>query len=121
MAQGKKAEKPSSKQLNEELRKKKDERNLSDIRSVASKPEGRRFIWRILERAGIFQPNGHEEAISMARVEGRRENGIELLTDVMRAKPVLFGQMQQEHASELKREEIEIEIDEKDSDLLSLD
>ena len=41
-----------------ERNKRKIERNLSDIRSVAATPEGRRFIWNILSRAGVFQPNG---------------------------------------------------------------
>ena len=56
----------------------------------------------------------------MAKVEGRREGGIELLTDVLNAKSSLYGQMQQEHASEMKREKIEIEEEETESDPLSL-
>ena len=104
----------------EERNKRKIERNLSDIRSVAATPEGRRFIWNILSRAGVFQPNGHEEAIGMAKIEGRRSNGIDLLKDIMTAKASLFGKMQQEHASEAKRELCEIETENEESDPLSL-
>lgn len=101
--------------------KQKQERDLSDIRFVAKTPEGRRLMWRILSRAGIFQMDGYNNAIDSARFSGRRNNGIELLNDIMAAKPSLFGQMQQEYASELKREEIEKETEIKEGDPLSLD
>lgn len=111
----------SAKKAEEERKKKKRERHLSDIRSVAKSPEGRRLLWEILEKSGLFQVNGHTNEIDMARMEGQRANGIEILNDIMYAKASLFGQMQQEHASEMKREQIEFENELKESDPLSLD
>lgn len=113
--------KPGVKKSLEERTRQKIDRDLSDIRCVAKTPEGRRFLWRVLSRSGIFRANGHEDAIGMARTEGRRENGIELLNDIMSAKASLFGQMQQEHASEVKREQIEKLTELEESDQLSLD
>ncbi len=104
-----------------ERSKKKADRDLSDIRKVALLPEGRRLIWRMLSRSGVFQMNGYDNLIDMARFTGRRNTGVELLTDVMLAKASLFAQMQQEHASEAKREKIEIETETENSDLLSID
>ena len=104
----------------QERSEKKLERDLSDIRAVSKTPEGRRFMWRILSRSGVFRTNGCSDAIQMAKVEGMREYGIELLNDIMHAKSSLFSQLQQEHASEKKRELIEIESETEKSDPLSL-
>ena len=98
----------------------KRDRELSDIRSVAKTAEGRRFIWRVLSNAGIFRINGIDDAIGMARFEGRRECGIEVLNDVMSAKASLFGQMQEEYASERKREDIVEDKEKTERDPLSL-
>ncbi len=103
-----------------ERSKHKRDRELADIRCVAKTPEGRRFVWRILSNAGIFRINGIQESIGMARFEGRREGGIEILNDVMAAKPALFGQMQEEHASEKKREDIIDDKEKTERDPLSL-
>ena len=112
----------AKKQLtSKEKAKRKKEREMSDLRMVAKTPEGRRFLWKLLSRAEIFRPNDFTETVPLARDAERKKMGIELLNDIMTAKPTLFTQMQQEHASEYKREEIEEEEAKKNSDLLSLE
>jgi hypothetical protein len=113
--------KTKTKDTKEQRNKKKLERELSDIRFVAKTPEGRRLLWRLLQDGGIFSDNRCSDVVDLARFEGRRSFGLEILKDIMAAKPSLYGQMQDEYASELKREEIEIEEEEKQSDPLSLD
>ena len=104
----------------EERAEHKLERSLADIRFVAKSPEGRRFLWRLLEEHDVFRENGIDDQMESNRFEGRRNIGIRLLNKLTTAKPSLLGQLQEEYASELKREEIEIEIEEKQSDPLSL-
>ena len=105
----------------EERSKYKLERDLADLRFVAKYPEGRRLLWRFLSEQQIFQPNLNAEVFFTGFVEGRRAAGLSILHDIFSAKASLFGQMQEEHASELKRELLEIEQEEEQSDPLSLD
>ena len=104
----------------EERAKQKADRQLSDIRFVAKSPEGRRLLWRIMAENGIFQSSLNTEITVMGYNEGRRAAGLSLLHDIFSAKSSLFGQMQQEHASESKREDIIIQTEEEQSNPLSL-
>ena len=104
----------------EERQKQRKERDLADIRFVAKSPEGRRLLWRMMAENGIFQPSFNSESLVMSYAEGRRAAGLSILHDIFSAKSSLFGQMQQEHASELKREEIIEEKEEQERDPLSL-
>lgn len=115
-----KKDKPTKK-TREERTKQRLERDLDDIRFISKTPQGRRFLWRILTKAQVFSSNAIDNVIPLARIEGRRSVGLEILSDIMSAKPSLFGQMQEEHASEMTREAIEIKQEEKGSDPLSLD
>ena len=115
------AKKKTTLKTKEERTQYKEERELSDIRCVAKTPEGRRFLWKQLEQHDIFRENDIIDQTESNRFEGRRNIGIRLLNKLTTAKPSLLGQMQEEHASELKREEIEILIEEEQSDSLSLD
>ena len=104
----------------EERAKQKADRRLADIRFVAKSPEGRRLLWRLMADNGIFHSSVNSDTVIMGFSEGRRAAGLSILHDIFEAKASLFGQMQQEHASELKREEIIIETEEEQSDPLSL-
>lgn len=116
----KKDKKPKVNKTPEEMAEHKRERSLADIRFVAKSPEGRRFIWSILADHDVFRENDILEQIESNRFEGRRNAGIRLLTKLQSAKPSLLGQMQEEHASAIKSEELEIELSEEQSDPLSL-
>jgi len=114
------ATKKTTLKTKEERAKYKLERDLSDIRFVAKSPEGRRFIWKLLEDHDVFRENGINDQIESNRFEGRRNVGIRILNKITTAKPSLLGQLQEEYSSEMKSEEIEIETEEKQSDPLSL-
>lgn len=43
-------------------------------------PEGRRFVWGLIEHAGSFGPSYASEALATAYNEGRRSVGIGLMT-----------------------------------------
>ncbi len=100
--------------------KDKRKRALSDLRYVAKSVEGRRLLWQIMSESGIFLSSFNKESNIAAFQEGRRSVGLNVLHSIFDAKASLFGQMQEEHASEFKREEIEIKQEDEDSDPFSL-
>lgn len=104
----------------EERAKHKEERKCSDVRAIGKTPEGRRLFWDLLEVCEIFQ-NDFIESTSLTQFQkGRKYVGSWLLRRLLAAKSSLYSQIIEEHASEIKREEIEIEMEEEQSDPLSL-
>ena len=67
-------------QKEQEERERLQKQAQDDFRWVMSTPQGRRYIWRMLERTGIyrttFRPNSE-----MAFLEGVRSVGVTVLTD----------------------------------------
>jgi hypothetical protein len=47
-----------------------------DFRWLMNTRQGRRTVWRQLERAGIYQPSFNTNAMSMAFAEGRKNEGL---------------------------------------------
>lgn len=60
---------------------------LQDIKDLLKTKAGHRFIWRILERAGIFRANPTQEHAAMAEREGQRKLGLMIFADVIEACP----------------------------------
>jgi hypothetical protein len=69
-------------------RKRKDERlrdrELADLRLVMSSVEGRRFVWRLLEKAGVFRTSFTGNSTTFFN-EGMRNMGLMVLSDVHEA------------------------------------
>lgn len=84
-----------------EAEKRKRDREQSDLKKILATPEGRRFVWGLLEQAGVFRSSftGNSQTFFL---EGRRDLGLQLLAKVFAAKPEAFAQMQREVASERK-------------------
>jgi len=83
--------------LDAELKRMRDrERELSDIRHVMQSATGRRFIWRVLSEARIFEPcfTGNSHTFYN---EGRREHGLIFFKDVMESCPEEFRLAQNEN------------------------
>ena len=57
------------------------EREVNDLKSVMASPGGRRFMWRLLEKAGIFKSSmtGNSQTFFL---EGQRNIGLFLLAQV---------------------------------------
>jgi hypothetical protein len=60
---------------------------LDDVKSVMGMAGGRRFIWRILEQAGIFGSLFSSDPLLMAAKEGQRNLGLMVFTDIIEACP----------------------------------
>lgn len=69
-------------------RKRRDERlrdrELADLRLVMSSVEGRRFVWRLLEKAGVFRTSFTGNSTTFFN-EGMRNMGLMVLGDVHEA------------------------------------
>ena len=99
--------------------KRKLERYYSDVRSIIKLPEGRRIWWKSMCESGVFRRSYNGDTLGTMFNEGRRSLGLDLLNDLLEAKPEVFSQMQQEHQSELKREENEKKEEIENDDPLS--
>lgn len=78
-------------------RKERREDELNDLRAVLVSPEGRRFVWRLLERGGVFRSSFCAESDSCTAFnEGRRNLGLSVLNDVLEADSGSFRMMQDE-------------------------
>lgn len=67
--------------LREEEERQRRERlqRADDLRAVMGTPEGRRFVWRLLNEAGLFSSSYTGEAISGAFTEGKRAFAVHLV------------------------------------------
>lgn len=71
------------------------ERELSDVRSILSTKQGRRFWWRYLAKCKIFQSTFTGNNTTFFN-EGERNVGLQLLADLNEAMPEAYMLMQKE-------------------------
>lgn len=69
------------------------EKEQNELRWIMSTKQGRRFIHRLLSRAGVFQSSFNTNAAMMAFNEGNRNAGLQLLNDIMEACPERYTEM----------------------------
>lgn len=99
------------KEINDRKRKKR-ERELSDIRRVLQLPEGRRLYWRMIEIGGVFTSAfaGAGNAELTAYNLGMQSVSRDFLNDLLAAKPEILQQMQQERQAEDKDDKLQEDI-----------
>lgn len=68
-----------------------------DIRVVMASEAGRRICWSLLTGAGVFRTSFSTDAVQMAFNEGRRNEGLKLLTLLQLHCPHDYLRMQAEH------------------------
>ena len=77
-----------------------DDTLTRDITRLMQDAGFRRFVWRQLKGACIFHSCFQPNALQMARLEGRREQGLMLLDLISSITPDEYLLMQQEAANE---------------------
>jgi hypothetical protein len=55
---------------------------IADLKWLMSNKRGRRFVHRLLERAGVWRLSFNTNALSMAFNEGTRNEGLRLLAQL---------------------------------------
>lgn len=69
----------------------------ADLKWLMSSKRGRRIIWRLLSQAGVFQPVFHPTAMIMSYQEGKRNYGLQILTEVNKHCSDLYPTMMKEN------------------------
>lgn len=96
------------------------EQELNDLRSLLSTDYGKRFLSRLVERAGVFQPTyaSGTNPSDFAFMEGRREMGLFIIGEITQANTDAWIAMQIEHFKQLKAldEKVSHERNEQHSD-----
>ena len=55
---------------------------IDDLKGVLSNKRGRRFVFRLLERAGVWRLSFNTNALTMAFNEGVRNEGLRLMAQI---------------------------------------
>lgn len=72
-----------------------EDRQRRWVWTVMSSPEGRAFVWSLLERAGVFGSIYHPSS-QIYYLAGRQDFGHELMAEVLAADEELYLRMEQE-------------------------
>lgn len=72
------------------------EREANELAAVLNLPEGRRYIWRLLEFCGVYKTSftGSSETFFL---EGQRNVGLRVVTEIMTAYPEAYLLMMKEN------------------------
>lgn len=73
------------------------EREVEDLKWLMSNKRGRRFIFRLLERAGVWRSSFSTNALAMAFNEGTRNEGLKLVADLTSHCSDRYGEMLKEN------------------------
>lgn len=70
-----------------------------DFKWLMGSKRGRRMVWRLLERAGVFRLSFNQNAMSMAFAEGCKNEGTRTVGMIHAHCPELYAVMVKEHTS----------------------
>lgn len=79
-----------------ERRQQIEDEQTEELKRLLEMREARNFVWRLLERAGVFTSSYTGDNDTFFR-EGQRNIGLFVLDAVMSAAPERFTQMMKEH------------------------
>ena len=69
---------------------------IDDLKWLMSNKRGRRFVFRVLERAGVGRLAFNTNALSMAFNEGQRNEGLRLMANITAHCPDRYTEMLEE-------------------------
>lgn len=75
---------------------------VDDLRTVLSSRPGRRFFWRMLLDAGVFDSTFTGDALTGAFREGRRAQGLDLMKEAQRVAPMKYLLMMEETSADAR-------------------
>lgn len=68
----------------------------SDFKWLMGSKRGRRIVWRLLDRAGVFRLSFNTNAMAMSFAEGAKNEGLRILGQVHTLCPELYPTMVKE-------------------------
>ena len=69
---------------------------VEDVKWLMASKRGRRILWRVLDRAGVYRLSFNTNSMTMAFAEGARNEGLRLLATIHGACPDLYPTMVKE-------------------------
>ena len=73
---------------------------IRDLKSVLASESGRRFVWDLLSRCGIYTSSADASGSWTYYKEGRRSIGLGVLADIIEADPDSYLKMMKESKKE---------------------
>lgn len=86
-----------AKQRRERIRQETDD---ADLKWLMGTRRGRRILWRMLDRAGVFRLSFNTNAMAMAFAEGQRNEGLRILARIHALCPERYPTMVSENADD---------------------
>lgn len=71
-----------------------------DVKWLMGSKRGRRIVWRLLDRAGVFRLSFNTNAMQMAFAEGNRNEGLRTLAQIHALCPELYPVMVKEQTND---------------------
>ena len=72
----------------------------ADLKWLMGSKRGRRIVWRLLDRAGVFRLSFNTNAMQMAFAEGNRNEGLRMLAQIHALCPELYPVMVKEQTND---------------------
>ena len=72
----------------------------ADFKWLMSSKRGRRIVWRLLERAGVFRLSFNTNSMAMAFAEGSKNEGLRTIGMIHTLCPELYPVMVRENTSD---------------------
>lgn len=76
------------------------ENEEADVKWLMGSKRGRRIVWRLLDRAGVFRLSFNTNAMQMAFAEGNRNEGLRTLAQIHALCPELYPVMVKEQTND---------------------
>lgn len=76
------------------------ENEEADLKWLMGTKRGRRIVWRLLDRAGVFRLSFNTNAMQMAFAEGTRNEGLRTLAQIHALCPELYPVMVKEQTND---------------------
>lgn len=89
----------------EAVARRRRDRELNDIRAVMSSESGRRFVWRLLDRAKVFGSVWHPSALIHYN-SGQQDFGHFIMSEITESSEDAFVQMMKENKKDNGEEAI---------------
>ena len=83
------------------------ERELHDLGTVLSIPQGQRVLWRLLERCGVYKTSISTDPYATYYNEGERNIGLFLMSEINEVDPQALADMTRMAKSDREIEEAE--------------
>ncbi len=71
-----------------------------DFKWLMGSKRGRRIVWRLLDRAGVFRLSFNTNSMAMAFAEGNRNEGLRTLAQIHAHCPELYPVMMKEQTND---------------------